>query len=190
MNEAPANTKPAFSPKAASIFGWVLLALGLPMLIWGVWYLGEAIASASWPTVEGRVTHVGVYREARNTTTSSTRTRSVSYRYSVKYAYDVNGKSYESDKYAMGSGNTAGRAPTHREAREEGRERFPIGKRVSVSYDPDDPSMAVLRPGASSDNWGTYVPIILGLFFAALGAWLVLYARKRRGRGVESGDVE
>jgi hypothetical protein len=146
------------------------------MLLWGGWYLVQAFASSSWPTVEGTVKAVRVHTES----TGSGHTRRVSYRYSVEYAYEVGGQAYTSDKHAMGSGNTAGRAGTRTEARREGRERFPTGKAVRVYYDPDDPAVAVLQPGASLDNWGAYMPVVLGLLFAVLGGWILWLVKSRR----------
>ena len=178
MPERPTNAQDSAKPqgnprRVILIFGWFCVAIGAPLLMWGAWYLIQAFASSSWPTVEGVVERVQIRRD----TSGSGSTRTVSYRYTVEYAYEVGGTAYTSDKLEMGSGNTAGREPTHGEASAAARKRFPRGKAVTVYYDPDDPGMAVLAPGARLSNWGAYMPALLGLFFALVGGWMLYLAK-------------
>jgi hypothetical protein len=56
----------------------------------------------------------------------------------IKYAYTVQGVEYRSDVVVIG-GHSYGANATVK--------RYPLGKKVSVSYDPDNPGRAVLEPG-------------------------------------------
>ena len=60
----------------------------------------------------------------------------------IRYTYDVQGRSYESDRIAFGSSVDSGTSDS-RYAR-EWVERYPAGSEVDVWFDPRDPSRAVL----------------------------------------------
>lgn len=156
--------------------------LGLAMIIFGVLFVMEGNASSSWPTAEGKVAGIWVQRD---TSDEGTRT----YTYEVTYNYTVQGLPYTADRFSLGSGPTASRRFNEEEdARAEAREKYPIGSLVLVSYDPEDPGSAVLQPGA---DWGTYVPLILGLFFLVGGvAFIYLIVKHNRGRKTAESNLQ
>lgn len=140
---------------------------GAALLIFGVSFLKDARASRAWPTTTGEVQAVNVVRD-RSTTNSSSR----SYHYAVTYGYEVEERTYSSDRYSLGNGSTASKQyDTRTEAQSAGQESYPAGSEVMVYYDPTNPASTVLKPGA---NFGTYVPLVMGLVFLPFGLVLLI----------------
>ena len=145
-------------------------ALGGLLSIFGIYFLFAANESLSWTAVEGSVveTQVKTHRQANPANTAPTGL--VEYYVSVHYAYQVSGDSYVSSRYSLGEGDRASRFYAERSSAEtEATERFPEGSRLTVYYDPKTPTSAILSPGW---NWGTFVPLLLGIFFSGSG-WFI-----------------
>jgi hypothetical protein len=88
-----------------------------------------------------------------------------------RYAYDVRGRTYESDQVSFGA--SPGATATDPQEARRWVERHPAGSEVEVWYDPADPRRAVLVRGVSSAQVG--LGVILGL--ALVGAGLFALAR-------------
>jgi len=89
----------------------------------------------------------------------------------VRYAYEVRGRTYESERISYGA---AARADTTDP--EEARRavaRHPVGSDVEVWFDPGDPRQSVLVRGVSS----LQVALAVALGLALLGAGLFALAR-------------
>lgn len=158
---------------------WLFSMLGMALILLGYYFVQEAIESENWPATKGTVLEVKVTRR-----TSSQQNNKVEYYYSATYGYKVEGQSYTGSRYSLGSGSRSDRMFNSRpEAERAGKAAFPIGSNVVVYYNPDNPDSTVLKPGA---NWGTYVPIFLGLFFGGFGYMLV----KVRQRSGENSDMD
>ena len=95
-------------------------------------------AGDSWPTVPGVVTEL---RVSSHTSYQNGRT-STQHTAQVKYAYQVNGQSYDSNR--LGFGNPGGGKKKANTKIAE----YPQGAPVTVHYDPADPSNAVLETKA------------------------------------------
>ena len=156
---------------------FIILA-GCALFTFGVFFIIEASASGNWPSVQGEVE--GVY--VRHTRGSS-RTSQGSYHYEVTYSYLINDIIYTNDRYSLGSGSTASsRYSTEDEARSDAREAYPSGSEITVYYDPADPFSSVLDPGL---NWGTFVPLLMGLVFIPTGiVFLVVIRRSYKNQGL------
>ncbi|WPL13115.1 DUF3592 domain-containing protein [Thiorhodovibrio litoralis] len=157
--------------KTLRLFGLGVGALGALLIVFGIYFLFIANETLSWSSAEGSVlnaevsTHVSLTKNpagaARNTY--------VEYYVSVQYTYDVEGDSYTSSRYSLGQGERASRLYGARaEAEAEAASRFPQGAAVTVYFDPKNPTDAVLKTGW---NWGTFVPVLMGLFLGGTG-WL------------------
>lgn len=173
-NETPAsNITPQQMRLTIGCLGLAIIA-GAALTIFGVLFLIEGNASRSWPTVEGDVRGIFV---RSHTSDSGSR----SYTYEVTYDYVVNDQRYNSDRYSLGEGSTASnRYNNEADARADGRAQYPASSAITVYYDPEDPASAVLRPGA---NWGTYMPLLMGLLFIISGvAFIILIVRNNRRR--------
>jgi hypothetical protein len=124
-------------------------------------YGWPGICSSGWPAAEGVIvwSRVG---------TGSTRDFAY-YEPDVEYCYSVGDQRFRSDRIVYG-GVWLTRWLADRVA-----EKYPIGRKVSVYYDSDNPSRAVLEPGLSGL---CMVLIAIGLTLIALG--VTIYVRGRR----------
>ena len=83
------------------------------------------------------------------------------------YRYEVNGRSYESDRLAFGFPRSMSR-----EEAQQFVEAHPVGGAVTVHYDPQQPGESVIQRDVPTWRWFMLVAI---LPFVAIGALLVLY---------------
>jgi hypothetical protein len=167
MNEkdTTANGAPPNRLIMGIVYGVILTGVGL--IIGGFLFLRDATASRGWPVADGTVTSVRV------TWSGGTRSGMAvkKYFYQVRYRYQVEGRTLSGTRYSLGTGPTASRHfSTEEEARAEARERYPIGSRVEVHYDPENPELAVLQTGV---NWGTYGPLLFGLIALPGGIYIM-----------------
>ena len=143
-------------------FAGFLIVIGAALAIFGVFFLKSAQASRAWPNTMGEVQAIKATRHTTGTGGSVT-----TYNYVVAYEYEVDDRTYTGDRYSLGSGSTASpQYDSPSAAQRAGKEAYPPGSEVTVYYDPANPTSTVLKPGA---NWGTYVPLIMGLVFLPSG---------------------
>ncbi len=129
----------------------VIGTIGVLCMLYGQYQLGWARASADWPVVAGRIVTSEV--------TSHTDEEGTTYSDEIEYVYAVDGTEYEADVVVIGG---HGYGP-HRVVG-----RYPLGAEVTVAYDPDKPSRAVLEPGVESYEWQTWgISMLLGALFMA-----------------------
>jgi hypothetical protein len=165
MTEAAAR-KTAWAITAITV---IFMAVGGFFVVQGVREWMKASDSAAWPTVAGTVTHSEV---TRHTSTSKGRTRT-SYNARIEFDYEIDGVTYRGDRltFKVTSSSQSGAQETV--------DRHPVGSTVTVSYDPDDRTRAVLEPGW---DWSNAIPVGVGLFaiaFAAFVRWLVVRAVRK-----------
>lgn len=145
--------------------GALFLLVGGGVMLWiGKPTLDAAKASTTWPTVDGTVTESRV-----ETKKSNERNEGPSYRAVVIYDYKVNDESYTSERIWFGSEVSTSKRAQMREVVDQ----FPEGQQTTVYYDPEDPSEAVLQPGAF---FTSYFMIIFGAVFAVPGLISLLIA--------------
>jgi hypothetical protein len=132
-----------------TLFFGAFMSFGLFAITRTVSNIPNALQSPGWPVAAGVIT------ESRLTAP-----RKKGARHQLRYAYDVDGVAYSSDRTAF-AGVLWSATARDRAA------RFPEGKTVSVYYQPGNPSVAVLEPGVS---WfRTVGALLVGLLFTALG---------------------
>jgi hypothetical protein len=138
------------------ILGPIFLILGLVLFGMGVVRITAAWKTSKWPTTEGYITHstVHIFHSSKDT----------EYSYDIKYEYKVAANNYVSDKVQW----TNDEFPFSYFA-EKIVDRYPVGKKVTVFYSPDMPSLAVLETGVHGTE---YFTTIVGLAFISLGLWL------------------
>lgn len=139
------------------IFILVFLGGGGYMIYRSVQDRKKARASLTWPSTQGRVIESRVI-ESRST--DSDGDTSTTYRPYIKYEYQVVGSVFTSDKLAVGP---AVSTSNYRKSEEKVRQ-MPIGAAVTVYYNPDDPTDAVLEQRSNAK-----LLMILGIVFAAVG---------------------
>lgn len=117
-------------------FSVAMALMGLMGLSYGS-YLGyQNYLAQSWPTVSGKVIESQVTSRQQKRKGS---TRTV-YDFQLKYAYEVNSRSYEGSRLSFHQRNGF--------AKEEQAKKiltpYPVGTKVAVHYQPDKPGVAIL----------------------------------------------
>jgi hypothetical protein len=146
-----------------AIFGLI----GGGLAFWGWNILQDARASASWPTADGIVSSSEVDH-------STDAEGGDSYSPEVDYQYTIDGQNHINDtiKFGENSYNSRRRA-------EEITATYPVGRQVTVYYDPEQPDKSVLEPGVTA---GSYIVLGIGVLFiviALLVAPLTFIFRRR-----------
>ena len=169
------------TPRSQIIIGSGFLVIGTPIALFGLYFLLLGDQSRAWPSVVGvvessavRLDHDIHRRLQSGGAAARSRRKHV---VEIAYRYEVDGQLYRSTRYSFGSGDTVARARNKEKAHLIARQRFPVGKEIRVFYDPEEPKQSVLAGGL---NWGTFVPLVLGLFFALAGASIVALAVRQR----------
>jgi Protein of unknown function (DUF3592) len=106
---------------------------------------------ASFSSAEGKIVSSSTY-------TSTTWKRKTYYHYSIEYEYIVNGKNYRSDEITFNHNSSI-----DQEFAQTYVSKYPVGKKVTVHYDPHDPAFSVLELEKNGDA-------ALDLFFLAISA--------------------
>jgi hypothetical protein len=143
------------------------VAIGLPTI-------KTAQASVDWPTVDGTIESSELKMEER----MENQQQHTEYRAVIEYSYEVGGKRFRTNNVAFGALSSSSRS-----AIQEIVDRYPVGKRVTVHYDPQSAENAVLEPGASAD---AYMAFAAGVLFVGLGLaliWMALRMFKLAGQG-------
>lgn len=143
----------------------VFVLAGLCWMLFGVvptfW---NGSQSHRWPTVEGVIEESSVTEGF--VTTEEPRTRmpehTTTYYPHVRYRYEVADREYHSGRWRLGES----RISTNRQDAEVLVQANYVGKPVTVHYDPDDPSLAVLEPGVSE---GAYIQLAISSVWIVLG---------------------
>lgn len=141
------------SPVLLLILAVAFLGGGGACVWWGLGLLDRAERSTNWPTVDGVVTS----SEVRSSVTKGKR----KYWAAVSYQFNVEGHQHRGSTISFGDYRSSSRHEFEAVVA-----RYPVGKQVSVYYDPAAPDSNVLEPGVTL---GARVPLIIGLVFAVLG---------------------
>jgi hypothetical protein len=129
----------------------MLFALMFPAAIGGfalwlgagnVWH---SYASRNWPRTAGKVVQSDTSEES--STDRKTKITSISYVANLAFEYEVDGKKYSTPNLYFGQ--TVG--STDSSEAELRTLRYPAGAPVTVSYKPDDPATAAVKPGLYPD---------------------------------------
>jgi len=131
----------------------IFLLIGVLLTIWGWTILQNARASGSWPTADGIVTRSQVSH-------STDAEGGDSYQPQVTYKYSANNTTYENNTIKFGENSYNSRRKA-----DEIAGNYPVGKNVTIYYDPEKPDRSVLEPGVSAGN---YIVIGIGVFFILL----------------------
>lgn len=177
------------APRAAGCFLgcfgiiWSLVTLGFDGFV--IWTMAGQWSTLSYPSVEGRIIES---RIESHTTRSTSRTTGRSYstgrsrtgtshKAVLRYQYNVGGQDYESDRFAF-----VEMSFSEKQSAQAVVKAHPVDSPVEVFYNPDDPSMAVLRRGLDASDW--FFPIFLIPFNVIMIA--ILWAAFALSRADES----
>ncbi len=138
-----------------------LMILGSGFAIWGWALIMDARASLSWPTATGTVTTSSV--------TSYYSQNKKMYSTDIQYTYKVNDRNYSSDQISLGDHSSSSSSGMKKLVN-----KYPVGKTITVYYDPTNKSKALLEPGPVII---TYVPFVFGIL-AIISGLLALFRKK------------
>ncbi len=132
----------------------LLLSLGLGCLAFGLWHATQVRACSRWPRVEATVTRLSLAFDAKVPIHNKWRTIWRSQDIDFRYAYEVNGRHFESDRFFFLPGYPSTFALVN---------RYPVGTRFMAFRHPTDPTRAIVEPESS------YRPFGIGLALLTLG---------------------
>jgi len=126
--------------RGVSLFLSLFTLIGLIVLGAGVWNLVRSVRCESWPTVEGVVlsSQMELHRGNKG---------GMTYSASIGYDYMVGRTHYNGTRVAFGSMSASAAYA------QVILNRFPVGKKVPVSYSPGNPQDSVLEPGIHGGTW-------------------------------------
>jgi len=157
-----ADQSPQTSPKLrfffSRIFPWLFILFGALCVYLGVLAIYRGIQSLTWPTTQGRIEKASVVNTGSNNGYASSKI-------AVTYTFTVDGKQYKGDRIAFSYATMSSCQAVNSLC------QYPKGKVVSVSYEPDDPSLCVLTPGVQQDVWQQTA---MGAIFFITGALLAV----------------
>ena len=157
-----------------AVFCGIIALLGLVLVGGGVRVLLRAARSKRWPTVPGRVVESGTatrvrppVAEGEGPLPSSAQTVHLPV---IRYEYPVKSVVFSSNDIGFGATESSSSEQAAAVAA-----RYPVGREVSVFYDPKDPTEACLEPGAQGT---TYIPLAVGVGVTGLAAamWAIFQA--------------
>ncbi len=140
----------------AYIIGYMFILVGLAVSIYGLIQIWNAWGSISWIAAEGEVTE---------STIKSTRdSDGTHFSPAIRYAYRVDGRDFVGTRVFLGDAYSE----TDTTYANKYVARYPAGAKVTVYYNPREPSSAVLQRGAFKK---TYLFLTFGIGFASFAAW-------------------
>ena len=142
-------------------FFLVFTILGLVLTYNSTILLYESMASLSWPTTEGIITHSEIERHR-----SRGRKANTYFEATVRYDYTVEGVKYTGDRYRIGYGGTGRGQGWAREIVDA----HPVGTVVKVYSSPRSPAESVLVSGA---HWLVYFTLVVGIAMFLVCAYFV-----------------
>jgi hypothetical protein len=147
-------------PLGGLIAGCLLLVVGYAVaFMWGKPIVDKAKASERWPSVEGRITTSRI-KQNRNSDGK------VMYSADVSYDYEVDSQKRMGDSVWFGGDFSSSSSGSARQTVA----KYPVGAQVRVHYDPANPEVSVLEPGAF---WSSYLVYGIGLLLLGIGVLLV-----------------
>ena len=168
---------------------WAVLLVGLLFAIFGLYaiYSGvttymKAAASVNWPTTNGIITSSAVTNSVNCVqNTNGANSCGLIYYPNVFYTYTVNNILYTGNTIQLHDVSSVGNNLLYATSEVK---KYPVGDNVTVYYEPNVPTTALLESGATIDN--LYLPLF-GVFFSIIGLALVIsgikglqYIRKLR----------
>ncbi len=159
-------------------FGWGLTTIGTILILVYLYLLYVSWSSSEWVKTPGVVKgHSIEWRISSIERKKFDPARE--YYYEVIYEYEVNETMINGRRYAVGQVSPGKIHGSQEKAREEAQKDFPLGREVTVYYNPADPYDAVLKAGIHSV---THIPLYLGVFVLASGLLFLLIKPKDNGK--------
>ena len=144
----------------------LFFAVGIIIAVFSYGGYRASLASESWPTATGNIVRSEIEKQTSTSGEGADKKTTVKEYPKINYQYQIDGKTYKSGKISFGPTGNAKQVVS----------RYPVGKSVAVSYNPDKPEQAVLIPGRKKLD---YVPYFFSVVFFIFGAALFSKWRKQ-----------
>jgi hypothetical protein len=144
------------------IFLLVFTLIGLYLVWYGISSYRQSQASLSWPAVAGKVTTSKVIIEEDADLDEC-------YIGDIEYLYVVGNKEYRNKDVVIGPSDCS------ESVANEIVKKYPAQAEVKVFYDPNQPEVSALEPGANNSS---IIFIVLGLIWTAITSLLLLITLK------------
>lgn len=162
------------APRSATNIVLFFLFVATPVCV-GIFFIGKGLIehpipweSIGWSKTEGTIVGWTVTHRGR-TFGQETSGRRSWFDADISYQYDVNGNIYAGEDARFMLDNYRQEQLDQVEAEARAGERFPVGARVEVSYNPLDPAQSTLQPGWKST---ALVDFAMGLTCICIAIWL------------------
>ena len=147
--------------KAKTIISYTLLFLVIILFLLTIYFLtiqgnnevNLAKRSADWPAVDGVI----VESEQESYYRRSRRSSGYVHIAKVTYSYTVDGQIYQTYPVSIGEPRVES---IDQKNVQLVLDKYPLGKEVKVYYDPENPETAVLEPGVTQQNYGSWATAI------------------------------
>lgn len=157
---------------------WFLLALGMLAFGLGAWGAVHGALTLRWPRADAEIVDAKLTRHERET--RELRRPDRWHTFAVHFVYRIGEQTHLGggvEPYDFNMQNSAGAVKMS--------EKYPIGSKVTVAYDPAHPETAYLVPGPSS-----FSLMLLGLGGLLCGVGLLARRVIRLGQGERSKDEQ
>jgi hypothetical protein len=131
------------------------------LVAWGLWTRVRWLGSRNWPSTRGTITASS--RTESKSNDPSTHQSTVTYGASVHYDYIADRRPFTGSRVTFGDYETSN--PAHAASILA---RYPKGREVTVWYDPDDPSYAVLE----REIGGNWIVLLVGGILGGITTFL------------------
>lgn len=166
----PMRTYPK-SSKKLGVLVTCIFAAGVMLCAWGAFELMRAHESSRWPSTTGIVTTSYVLKVQERKADHAM----FSFYPKIEYRYTVLGQSYSAARIAFGGVTEASQHEAQKIV-----DQYPTDTTLTVHYDPNDPSVAVLKAGYRLPAYGM---VGVGLVLCVIGIYFLRIHWRKRGRG-------
>ena len=151
------------------LFGILLTVCGIGTILYGVRTRRLQQQSLSWAPATGTILNSEVEIETKTSHRGSHPTTFTYYRPRVTYAYEYQGKSYESRRIIVADINWP------KKEAEEAVARYPVHSEVTVWVNPARPKIAILERGMAGKSREYQLVFLIGVLFvlAAVVFWII-----------------
>lgn len=161
----------AKSSRSITCFLFLFAIVGFVVVCFGIWTAIKSIRATHWPVAEGVVQASTMKRHTSNGSHGGD-----TFSPEVSYTFQANGASFTGNKISFGQMSSS------TDYAQRILDRYPVGKKVSVYYDPANPSEAVLETGI---HGGTWVLLAVGTIFMLAGSMFLQIFRKAQNRQID-----
>jgi hypothetical protein len=142
------------SDRGPRMFLWLFMVIGVVAIGCSAWTMLRSIQCAHWPTAEAVIQSADMARHSADKGGDT-------YSANLSYEYQVAGVRYQGTRLAFGAMTAS---PEYAQGILQ---RYPVGKKVPVHYDPANPELAVLETGL---HGGTGIGFAVGTVFVLMAA--------------------